>query len=329
MGVTPIELNKELESDKFRPVYYFFGEADFRIKEAEKAVIRRFLPKSQISTNHFALSAQRMDLAEILTSLSVFPLMGERQAFTISDIQALSAQEIEKVVALLTPADPNRIVIFSSPSNKMPNKKTKIYGTLVAKTTSVEFKRVPEDQSERKIISVLKENNIQIEPEALRSLTELGGGDLGGLGEELNKVINYVGKGGTIKREDIAAICSDYQSFKIHELINMIIKGEISRAIEISETLLSQGESGSAILYQLGEHFVDLYLLKNGKSLPGRKKGTEWKYKGQTQVLSNSQLEKAIRLIAGADFDLRNNVKPEKMIIERLILNIGQSESPN
>jgi len=320
--MTPIELNRELESDKFRPVYYFFGKADFRIKEAEKAVVRRFLPKSQLVTNHTSLSARKLDLGEILTALSIFPLIGEKQAFTISDIQSFSPAEIEKILSLLTPSDPNRIVILSSPSEKTPEKKTKTFALLVKKTAAVEFKRIPEVQSEKKILSILREQEIQIDPEALQALVILGGGDTGGLTEELNKLINYIGRGGRIRKEDISKVCSDYQAFEIHELTNAIVRGNLSQALEMAGMLLAQGGKASGLLYSIGEHFVDLYLLSNNKPLPPRKKGTEWKFRDQTRLFNNAQLEKSIELIASADFDLKNSIRPENLIIERLIINI-------
>lgn len=320
--MTPLELNRELESDKFRPVYFFFGEADFRIKEAEKAIVRRFLPKSQLVTNHTSLSAHKLDLGEILTALSVFPLMGEKQAFTISDIQSLSPTEIEKILALLTPPDPNRIVIISSPSEKTPGKKTKMFSLLVERTASVEFKRIPEVQSEKKILSALREQEIQIDLEALKALAMLSGGDTGGLTEELNKLINYIGRGGSIRKEDISKVCSNYQAFETHELTNAIVNGNLSQALEMAGILLAKGEKASGLLFSIGEHFVDLYLLNNNKPLPPRKKGTEWKFKGQIRLFNNAQLEKSIDLIASADFDLKNSVKPENLIIEKLIINI-------
>ena len=39
--VTPAELIKELEKGRFQPVYYFYGTEEYRIKEAEKAVVTR------------------------------------------------------------------------------------------------------------------------------------------------------------------------------------------------------------------------------------------------------------------------------------------------
>ena len=125
--MTPGELNKELESGKFRPVYYFYGSEDYRIKEAGKAVAARFLPKSQQSTNVTRMSAAKDKLEDILNELAMIPMLGERQLFNISDIQSLSQLQIKKILSLIDSKDTTRVIILSSPSAKTPRKNTKLF----------------------------------------------------------------------------------------------------------------------------------------------------------------------------------------------------------
>ncbi|MCX6827248.1 MAG: DNA polymerase III subunit delta [candidate division Zixibacteria bacterium] len=318
----PIELNRELETGRFRPLYYFFGTEDYRIKEAEKTIVKKFLPRTQLSINHYTLSAAKSKLSDVLTELSIFPMFGERQVFTIGDIHLFSLTEIEEIVNLLTPGDPNRIVILTTPSSKSQRKDSKVLGFLKQKTAAVEFNRLPEDMAERKIMAILRENQISIEPEALKIVIMLSGGNLGGLTEEINKLVNYVGQGGNIKKDDIALLSSDYQIFQIYELANAAAFGDFDKALKITNFLFQQGEKATSLLFYFGQHFIELYLLKNRKAIPWSKKDVGWKYRGQTDLYDNEQLEKIITLISKADNDLRNNLKPESLIIEKLIFNI-------
>ena len=97
--MTPAELLRELEKDKFRPVYYFYGSEEYRIKEAAKTIAGKFLPKSLLKTNHTVMSATKNKLEEILGELSMFPMLGENQLFTITDIQSLQTKDLEKILA--------------------------------------------------------------------------------------------------------------------------------------------------------------------------------------------------------------------------------------
>ncbi|SYZ74282.1 hypothetical protein TRIP_C60552 [Candidatus Zixiibacteriota bacterium] len=323
--MTPAELNQEWEAGKFRPVYYFYGEEDYRIKEAEKSLIKRFLPKSQLAVNHSILSGAKQSLSEVMSELAVFPMLGERQVFTITDIQSLDPDEIEKVLALLQPPDPNRVVIFTSPSEKIPKRNTKTFKLLAGKTGAVEFNRLSDVLSIKRIKTMLGEYQITIDDDAENILAMLADGNMGGLTEEINKLINFIGPGGKVAKENIAQICSNYQVFDIYELANTAARGEFDRALQIINFYLKEGERASGILFWLGDHFADLYLIKNRKPIAVWKQSRSMYIKAlrtQAGFFENEDLEKILELLSDADIDLRNNIRPESMVLERLIFNI-------
>jgi DNA polymerase III subunit delta len=320
--VSPSELAKEIDAGRFRSVYYFYGSEDYRIKEAEKKLATVFLPKRIQSTNQTVLSAQKNRFEDILTELSMIPMLGERQLFIIDEIQSLNQTQIGKILSLLTPPDPNRVVIMVSPSSKAPRKSNKLFKFLSSETAAVEFPRLPMQSARGKIKTLLKEKEVEIEPEALQMLAQLGDGDMGGIIGEVNKLIDYVGEEKNIRREDVAAITSDYQSFKVFELADQAALGQIDKALNTIDFLMKKGEKPSGLMFWLEEHFLNLYLSKNGKSIGKGKRDMSWKYRPQVGLFDNAQLEKIIKFIAEANFDLRNNVRPEKLVLEKLIFNI-------
>ncbi len=321
-AVSPAELSKELASGVFRPVYYFYGTEDYRIKEAARTVVDRFIPKPQQTTNHTILSAGKSALKDILTELSVIPMLGEHQVFTINDIQTLSTDNIDAILSLLTPPDPNRVVIFISPSAKQPRKNSKIFKFLTSKTTPVEFPRLTQKSAHQKIERELKNHDIEIEPQALDILTELGGGDLGGITMEINKLIDFINGRKMVTREDVVAVTSDYQAYKVFELAECAAQGDFDKAISIIDFLLNRGEKSSGLLFWMSEHFIGLYLTQNRKPFGAEKKDISWKYRGQLNVYDNRQLERIIKLIAEADYQLRTGSGQDRLILERLIYHI-------
>jgi len=322
----PTELLKELDSGKFRPVYYFYGSEEYRIKEAAKAMVKRFLPSQTANMNHTVLSGNKGKITDILTELSIIPMIGERQIFTIADIQSLQPGDVEKILSMLEPADPNRIVILTSPSAKTPRKNTKMYKLLTSKTAAIEFARLTSSASERKIRFMLNEQNISIDPEAMKVLIELSGGDMGGLVAETEKLINYVGEGGTIGKETISEVSSDYQAFQIYELADAAGALNLDKALKTMNFLLNKGEKSSGLMFWIGEHFIGLYLAKNGKPVRQGNRDMSWKYKNQLHLFDNERLERIIELIAQADRDLRQNIGPDRNILEKLIIDICSSE---
>jgi len=319
--VSPNELAKELEKGKFRPVYYFYGDEDFRIKEAEKALVKKFIPAPQRATNYTSLSAAKGKIEDILTELSVVPMLGERQLFTIHEIQALNQKDIERILAMITPHDPNRVVILVSPSSKTPRKTTKLFKFLTSETTPVQFPKLQARSAATKITRFFKDRDIDIDPQTASILVELVGGDMGGLTAELNKLLDYIGDKKKIEPEDIAKVSSDYQGYSIYELANYAAHGEIDKALNLIDYLLKRGERASALLFWMGEHFVGLYLTQNKKSPGGRDQS--WKYKGQIGKFDNKHLEQIIKDIAAADTELRSNTRQDRLILEKLIFSIS------
>ena len=145
---------------------------------------------------------------------------------------------------------------------------------------------------------------------------------MGGLIAEVNKLVDYVGEGGRITREEIALVSSDDQAFEVYELAEYIAAREIDRAIAILGSLLRKGERASSLLFWIGEHFIGVYLSKNGKPVRMGNRDMSWKYRKHVNLFTNEQLEQIIELTAQADMDLRSNIKPERVILEKLIIGI-------
>lgn len=169
---------------------------------------------------------------------------------------------------------------------------------------------------------MLNEKKIEIDNDAIQMLVTLGGGNMGGLIREVEKLIDYIGEAGVIRKEDILAVCTDYQLFKIYELADQVATRNLDRALDIVNSLLRKGETPAGITFWLSEHFIDLYLVKNNKPLAGYKKKMNWKFNKQVNLFNNDQLESIIKQIAETDMALRSNLKSNQTIIEKLIFNI-------
>ncbi len=307
-------------------MYYLYGSEEYRIKEAEKELVKRFLPSQTITTNHTVLSGARDKTIDILTELSIIPMIGEKQVFTIADIQSLQPADVEKILAMLEPADPSRTVILTSPPARTPRKNSKMLKLLTSSTAAVEFGKLTGNASERKIRFMLNEHNIRIEPEAMKLFIELSGGNMGGLIAETEKLINFVGPDGNITKETIGEVSSDYQAFQIYELADAAAALDLDKALGMMNFLLNKGEKPSGLIYWLGEHFVGLYLVKNGKPVRQGNRDMSWKYKRQLHLFESKRLEEIIELVAEADWDMRKNIGPERMILEKLVINICTAE---
>ncbi|MDH4035546.1 MAG: hypothetical protein OEV80_17260, partial [candidate division Zixibacteria bacterium] len=206
--ITPRTLRTEVSAGKFHPAYYFFGADDYRIVEAQKFLVHSFMPDMLKLTNCRKMDARKASCTEVLTELATLPMLGEKQAVIVSNFQSYKPTEVDRILKMLTPADPNRLVILSSPVAKAPKSKSAFIKKMNSLVQVVEFKKIAQEDVKKTIRSRLQKVEIGIEPQALTLLSALVAGNLGPMEAEINKLINYKQAGETVTEEDISSVCS-------------------------------------------------------------------------------------------------------------------------
>jgi len=327
MGLSsPQKLHTDVAKGEFKNLYYFFGPEDYRISEAAKYIARQFLPDRQLATNFLRIDGRKTRCADLIGELSVFPMLGERQVFSVSSFQSYKPTEVDRVLKLLEPADPARIVILSSPSDKAPKKKSPFFTKMTQAAECVEFLRLDAKSAATHVVGKLAKANLEIEPQARELLVVLLDGNRGALEAEVAKLIDYKEPGETITVEDIEKIAAGYEAFTVFQLGGEIAGGDRRRALQMVKRLLREGGTPTGILFFLGQHFVSLYLVKAGKPLESNRRWLERGFRAQAGGYSFSRLEKAIQLIARADSDLRHRQASPELVLDQLVLQMMPSQ---
>jgi DNA polymerase III subunit delta len=320
--MTPQQLFSGISAGNFKPLYYFYGSEDYRIVEAQRYVAQQFLPEKQAAVNYCKIDGKRTKCGDLLAQLSVYPMLGERQVFTVSDIQRYKPTELDRVLKILQPPDPNRIVILSSPGSKTPKRGSAFLKKLGQVAESVEFGRMTQGETAGLIKRKLAKADLSADDNVLKTLVELIAGNRGALEVEVNKIIDYKEPGQTLTVEDVRAVTSGYQVYSIFELADEIIGRNQARVLQHIRTLLAEGNSPTGALFFLGQHFISLYLVKNGKALEPYRRWLAPKFRKQAEGFDNHLLEKAILEVARVDAALRRNRQKPLLILEQLALNL-------
>ncbi len=323
--MTTDQLGTETSAGKFRPVYYLYGSEDYRITEAEKYLARQFLPDLQLKTNYRRLDARKTSFAEISAELAAYPMLGERQVVAVTDIQKLSTEQLERLAKFLTPADPSRLVIFSTPSERLPRKDSAFLKRIVGIAEPVEFKKLTVAETQRHVMTKLKSSGLNIDAKALTLLIDAVAGNRGAVEQEVDKLINYKGPGGTITVDDVKSLVGGYEVFVVFDLAKDIISGDKHRSLSQIRSLIADGNGPTAILFWVSKFMIELYLVKNGKQLDSKRRWMAWKYRDHTSKVSNERLERMILLTASADSQMRRSTISPDICLEMLAVELLQS----
>ncbi len=327
--MTPAQLNKEIQAGKFASAYYFYGTEDYRIVEAEKYVASQFLPQKLVATNFRRIDGKRTPLGELLAELAAYPMLGERQVYAVSNFQHYKPKEIERVLKMISPQDKSRIVIMSSPSDKKPRRDSAFLRSVTAVASEVEFKKLTDGEVSQMIRGKLSRSKLTIGDKALSLLMEFVAGDRGALESECDKLIDFKGIEGEITIEEVESVAAGVQTGSVFEIGDCVVTGNTQKILEQFRYLIADGTSPTGILFFLGQHYLALYSVKNGRALEPMLRWLTNRYREQAEDYDNQQLEAIIVRLAETDAEMRRaRVKPE-ILLEMLVLDLVGNRPTN
>jgi DNA polymerase-3 subunit delta len=182
--------------------------------------------------------------------------------------------------------------------------------------------------------SLARRAGLSIEPEALDVLVEALGADIARIAVEIEKLALYAGNR-TISADDIAELVPDARATTIFALVNAIGRRDRTRALELLDTLTSEGiylplaltflstqfrmamaasEAGLKSSQQVQAHFTRL-----GVPMWGSRADQVWQ---TVAKFGQPQLERAMKLISEADRGLRDARPDDRLVMEQFLLKL-------
>lgn len=140
--------------------------------------------------------------------------------------------------------------------------KNSLYETIskLGEVTNFELLKLPQLVSNIQKIS--KAYKVEIDENTARYLVECCGSGMQELINELRKVIEYAGPGGTITKESIDTLCIKQIQAIIFDLTDYLGAKNVGKALEILKKLKYNKEPVQKILITLYNHFKKLYIVK-------------------------------------------------------------------
>ena len=125
-----------------------------------------------------------------------------------------------------------------------------------------EFKEQKLPQLIVKVKSIAKAYDVEIKDNIAAYFIECVGTNMSDIINEIRKLIEYAGKGGEIKKEDVDKLCIKKAESIIFDLTDNLGKKKIKDAIDVLHNLLNAKEPLQRILIMLYNHFKKLYIIK-------------------------------------------------------------------
>lgn len=167
-------------------------------------------------------------------------------------------------------------------------------------------------QIQARIKAITNAYKVNIDTPTLSYFIECCGTDMQDLINEIRKLIEYVGQGGTIIKDDIDKLSIKKMESIIFDLTDSLGKKNTKVAIEVLRNLILAKEPVQKILITLYSHFKKLYLvklaLKNNKDiiyaldLKPNQTFLVNKYKMQAGYFKTSEVRKILKELCDLDY---------------------------
>lgn len=174
---------------------------------------------------------------------------------------------------------------------------------------------------------------VSIAPDAASLLANFIGNQLRLLANELDKLATYVGKGGTIKVDDVRKLSAQVQEARIFDLTDALAQRNRTQALDILHDLLADGEPPLRLISTITSQVRSLLLVKelSQKGMRGQQIAATIgiapfvaeKALRQVGKFSVAQLETAYRHLLETDAALKRSRLTPEMALDLLVVQFG------
>lgn len=325
--MVPIEiLEKELKIGNLNSIYLFYGEELFLIENAVKKIKNQF--GKTIKGINF-ISIDDTNIQELISDIETPAFGYEKKLIIARNTNILKREGKRKSTELVKIREKlddyikenediikqTVILVFIEED---VDSRFALYKTLdkIGTVCKVDFQKPI--QLEKRMLSICNSYQVKIDNLTMKYFVETCGTNMQELINEIRKLIEYAGKDGTIKKEDIDLLTIKKLENVIFDLTDNLGKRETKKALEVLQNLINNKEPVQKILINLYNHFKKLYFTKlavkdnkdlvSSLNLKPNQTFLTGKYKMQAGYFKESELKKILQELRDLDYNYKNGL---------------------
>ncbi len=257
------DLNKQIKSGNFFPLYFFYGEEQYLLKHKLAAMEKKLVTPGTEVFNSFVFEGKKLDVESIIETVEQFPQMSEKKLVVVKNsgfFNNTNSREYKRIaeVAIDLPKDTCLVFVEDSFDTKKEKnlKFVEEYGGVL------EFSHLPVNKVELWLDEKFRKAEKVIAPKDLSYMIQLCGLSLGRIQIELEKLLNYLGNRNKITRDDIDTIVTKTVEYRVYDMLGNIIAGRTEKAREQLKFLQDSKEQPTVVLGFMMGKLSELLLCK-------------------------------------------------------------------
>ena len=254
-------LNEDIKTGSFRPVYLLFGEEAY-LKNMYKKKLKQAILNPDDTMNLTVYQGKDCNVRQLIDQAETMPFFAEHRLILVenSGFFKNASPELAEYIPQM-PAE--TILVFVEDE---VDKRGKLYKTVKNCGRITELARQDEKTLIRWVLGTLKREKKNIQQSTLELFLSMTGNDMENIANELEKLICYTEGRSVIERQDVEEICTARTENKIFDMIHAVAEKRQKEALDLYYDLLAQKEPPMRILYLVARQFNQLYAIKEQRN---------------------------------------------------------------
>ena len=249
-------------------VYLLYGEDNYLKNEFVKKAKKSF-GELQLGINYIQIDESNVN--NVISDIETPAFGYERKMIIVKNANLMQKKNAisDKLSEYLNDADKQILDSIELIIVEDSVEKNASFNTISKIGMIKEFNEQKIGQLITKVKSISAAYGVQIQESVAQYFIECTGTNMEDIINEIRKLIEYAGKGGTIKKEDIDSLTIKKSESVIFDLTDNLGKKNIHEAINVLHDLIYAKEPVQKILVMLYNHFKKLYIvqLSNGQNV--------------------------------------------------------------
>lgn len=248
-------LNEDIQTKAFRPVYCLFGEENF-LKRSYRGRLKEAIV-GEDTMNLTVWDGKDVSISQVMDMADTMPFFAERRLIVIDD-SGWFKKDAGNLPDYLERMPGTSHILFTETA---VDKRNRLYKKAASLGRAVELKRQPASELSVWVGGILKREGKKITNRAMSYFLSMVGDDMDRIRAELDKLTAYTGGRDVVTEADIRAVCCQQVSGKVFDMIGAAAEGRQAQALKLYYDLLAVREPAGKILALISRHFHQLLLV--------------------------------------------------------------------
>lgn len=328
MPVLSLErLTRQFQEGRRGGVFFLYGEEEHLKDAAAREIVAAHLDPGTRDFNFDEVRGSDVTPETLGSLIQTPPMMADWRVVVVRDAQALAGSSTTRsMLEEVTSAPPPGLALLLVAD--IGGSKAKLWKTLQKQASALEFPRLSDADLPGWLMARASSQGVELEPDAARALAAAIGVDLATMVQELDKLRDYVGERGIIRRPDVEAVVGVIPRQDRWAWMDLVGERKFEQARSALPVLLDAGDSGVGLVIGMANQLLRVGLCVAGGQealqgeLPPNQTWLARRVAGQARRWTLPEIDAAIRHLERADRLLKSAPLSDQQIMEELFLRL-------